>query len=211
MATGSTYARWIAVAVLVPLCAWLVYRNLLGPGDARLAGGQPRDDSSRSAALGLANPPSRTSASSNRGGPGAPLSQEELAALDPTLREDLLERSRRIAYTGSSRNIFQYYTPPPPPAPPAPPPAPPPAEAAAVRPAQPPPPPPIALKFYGIASPPGAGEKRAFLIDGEEIIIAKEGDTIGRFYKVIRIGVNSIELEDSRSQRRQSLELPEDK
>jgi hypothetical protein len=210
MATRSTYARWITAAVLVPLCAWLVYRNLLGPEDPRLAGTPPPDDTSRRAALDLRNSAPGPSASSNRrGGPDAPLSQEELAALDPTLREDLLERSRQIAYTGSSRNIFQYYTPPPPPAPPAPP-APPPVEAPAERPAQPPPPPPIALKFYGIASPPGAGDKKAFLIDGEEIVIAKEGDTIGRFYKVIRIGVNSIELEDSRSQRRQSLELPED-
>jgi hypothetical protein len=65
------------------------------------------------------------------------------------------------------------------------------------------------LKFYGIATPPASGEKKAFLIDGDEIIIATEGETIARFYKVIRIGVSSIELEYSRSQRRQSLPLLE--
>jgi hypothetical protein len=65
------------------------------------------------------------------------------------------------------------------------------------------------LKFYGIAAPPGSGDKKAFLTDGDEIIIAKEGETIARFYKVVRIGVNSIDLEDSRSQRRQSLPLAE--
>ena len=143
------------------------------------------------------------------------MSQEQLAALDPTLREDLLERSREIEYKGSSRNIFETYTPPPPPAPPAPPappPAPPVADPAAPRPGPPttPPPPDISLKFYGVASPPGAGEKKAFLSDGEEIIIAKEGEVVANFYKVIRIGVNSIELEDSRSQKKQSLPLVEE-
>ena len=73
-----------------------------------------------------------------------------------------------------------------------------------------PPPPPVALKFYGIAAPPGSGDKKAFLTDGDEIIIAQEGETIARFYKIIRIGVNSIELEDSRSKRRQNLPLLEE-
>ena len=61
-----------------------------------------------------------------------------------------------------------------------------------------------------MASPPGSGEKKAFLSDGEEIIIAKEGEVVASFYKVIRIGVNSIELEDSRSQKKQSLPLVEE-
>jgi hypothetical protein len=61
-----------------------------------------------------------------------------------------------------------------------------------------------------VASPSGSGEKKAFLSDGEEIIIAKEGEVVGSFYKVIRIGVNSIELEDSRSQQKQSLPLVEE-
>jgi hypothetical protein len=150
-----------------------------------------------------------------RGRPDDSLSQEQLAALDPTLREDLLERSRQIEYKGSSRNIFQPYTPPPPPppAPPTPPTPPTPvADPAVTQPGPPPtpPPPPISLKFYGVASPPGFGEKKAFLSDGEEIIIAKEGEVVARFYKVIRIGVSSIELEDSRSQKRQNLPLVEE-
>jgi len=203
------------MAILVPLCAWLVYRNLLSPEDPRLAATPPRQESARAAALGLQEPssepgsPEASTGGAPRGGNGEALSQEELAALDPTLREDLLERSRQAAYSGSTRNIFQYYTPPPPPAPPAPPPAPAPVAAAPARPAAPPAPPPIALKFYGIASPPGSGDKKAFLTEGEEIIIAKEGEVIARFYKIIRIGVNSIELEDNRSQSRQSLPLLE--
>jgi hypothetical protein len=217
MPSGSNYGRWIAIAILLPVCAWLVYRNLLAPADPRLATpAPPSAESPRNAALGRQNDSSEGVAQAparvRRAGNGELLSQEELASLDPTLREDLLERSRQIAYAGSTRNIFQYYTPPPPPAPPAPPAPPPsqPVEAAPARPAPPPPPPPVALKFYGIAAPPGAGHKKAFLTDGEEIIIAQEGETIARFYKIIRIGVNSIELEDSRSKRRQSLPLLEE-
>ena len=215
MPSSSNYIRWIAIAVVVPLCAWLVYRNLLAPADPRLATPTPPPaDSPRAAALGLQNSSAAGAAPAppraRRAGNGEPLSQEELASLDPTLREDLLERSHQIAYQGSTRNIFQYYTPPPPPAPPPPPPPSQPVETAPARPAPPPPPPPIALKFYGIAAPPGSADKKAFLTDGDEIIIAREGETIARFYKVIRIGVNSIELEDSRSNRRQSLPLLEE-
>ena len=209
MASGSNYIRWIAIAIVVPLCAWLVYRNLLAPADPRLAVPQPPAASSRTGSSTEGSAPAPAPA--QRAASGGPLSQEDLASLDPTLREDLLERSRQIAYSGSTRNIFQYYTPPPPPAPPAPPPPPPqPSEAAGSQSAPPPPPPPVALKFYGIAAPPGSGDKKAFLTDGDEIIIAQEGETIARFYKIIRIGVNSIELEDSRSKRRQNLPLLEE-
>lgn len=214
---GAGYGRWIAMGILVPLCVWLVYRNLLGTGDPRVSASVPQAGSGRGAAVSAAQDQTRPApapaATARRGRPDESLSQEQLAALDPTLREDLLERSRQVEYSGSSRNIFQTYTPPPPPAPPAPPPPPPaPVADPATRPGPPPtpPPPPISLKFYGVASPPGSGEKKAFLSDGEEIIIAKEGEVVARFYKVIRIGVNSIELEDSRSQKKQSLPLVEE-
>ena len=44
------------------------------------------------------------------------MSPQELAAMDPTLRLDLLEQSRQVKYEGASRNIFELYTPPPQPA-----------------------------------------------------------------------------------------------
>ena len=210
--SGSGYGRWIAMGILVPLCVWLVYRNLLAPGEPQVAASVPREDSARSSAASpAADRPGPTPSSSpgRRGRADQPLSQEELAALDPTIREDLLERSRQVEYAGSSRNIFQIYTPPPPPPPP---PRPTPVAETPPRPtpAPPPPTPSISLKFYGVATPPGSGEKKAFLSDGEEIIIAKEGEVVARFYKVIRIGVTSIELEDSRSKRKQSLPLLEE-
>ena len=209
--------RWIAMGILVPLCLWLVYRNLLSPEEQRVAASLPRVESAGSAAAAGRNPvppgarPVPAPAGEARRQPGQSLSQQELAALDPTLSEDLLERSREVKYQSSSRNIFQIYTPPPP-APPTPPPSNP-ATAGPTTPPPPPPPPPapsIPLKFYGVAVPPGSAHKKAFLTDGEEIFIAQEGEVIAKFYKIVRIGVNTIELEDSRSKQKQSLPLQEE-
>ena len=111
----SNYGRWIAIAILVPLSAWLVYRNLLAPADPRLAVPQPPAASPSTAANSSTEGSAPAPVLLQRAGNGEFLSQEALASLDPTLREDLLERSRQIAYSGSTRNIFQYYTPPPPP------------------------------------------------------------------------------------------------
>lgn len=215
--SGSGYRRWIAMGILVPVCVWLLYRNLLSPEGQRGAASLPRLESRGSAAASGRNPvaPRASSvpapAEQSRRQPGQPLSQQDLAALDPTLREDLLERSREVKYQGSSRNIFQFNTPPPPPAPPTPRPANP--SSGSPTPPPPAPLPPTAnipLKFYGIAAPPGSTRKKAFLTDGEEIFIAQEGEVIAKFYKVVRIGVNTIELEDNRSKQKQSLPLQEE-
>ena len=124
--------------------------------------------------------------------------------MDPTLRLDLLEQSRQVKYEGASRNIFELYTPPPPPAGAAPAsstPAPPKAsEPAPIN---------IPWKFYGMAVRPGSFQKKAFLTDGEEIFIGEEGSLIAKRYKILRIGVNSIELEDTQSQRKHQLPLLE--
>jgi hypothetical protein len=131
-------------------------------------------------------------------------SDQEMSQFDPSLRLDLLEASRSVEYQGSSRNIFEFYNPPPPP-PPIEPTPPPPVNAAPPTPR----PPAIALKFYGTAQRQG-GPRRAFLTDGEEIIIAQEGDRVANFYEIRRIGVSSLELEDSRSRQVQQLPLIEE-
>jgi hypothetical protein len=116
--------------------------------------------------------------------------------LDPTLRKDLLKRSEETTYKGNGRNIFSAEAalpdlekpklpvvvekheptgPQPPPPPPA--------------------PPPIPLKFYGFANRPGQ-PKSIFLSSGEDVFIAKEGDIVNRRYKVVKIGNNSVEMED---------------
>lgn len=71
--------------------------------------------------------------------------------------------------------------------------------------AAPPSAPPIPLKFYGFVS--GAPAKRAFFLDGDDIVVAREGDVIKKRYKVMRIGVNSAVLEDEQFKSEQTLPL----
>lgn len=68
--------------------------------------------------------------------------------------------------------------------------------------------PPIPLKFYGFVNPPKAGIKRAFFLDGEDIIIASEGDLIKKRYKIVRIGVNSAVVEDTQFKSNNEQTLP---
>ena len=110
--------------------------------------------------------------------------------LDPRLRLDLLKTSEQTTYAGSGRNIFRAEAEvaeiPKPIVPPIPQPYVPP---------QPPPPPPINLKFFGFANRSGE-PKRVFLAQGEEVFVAAEGDIVNRRYKVMHIGVNSVEIQD---------------
>ncbi len=134
---------------------------------------------------------------------------------DPDLKVDLLGKSAGVTYEAGGRNIFAYYTPPPPPPPkpvanpligksggeggpgaPATPPA-------------PPPPPPIPLKYYGYAHKPTETQKKAFLAEGEDIYIAAEGDIVNKKYKIVKIGVNTVEAEDLTTKHRQLLPLQE--
>ena len=139
---------------------------------------------------------------------------------DPTLRTELLTKVRGVDFTGVDRNIFQFTTrkvatPPPAPAvvseaqrrqeafarqqetkPAAPPPA---APKRAPR---------LTWKYYGYASEAGVGERRAFLLNGEDVMIAGEGDLLqdGR-YKVVRIGLSQIVIEDTQFSEEQSLSI----
>jgi hypothetical protein len=110
--------------------------------------------------------------------------------LDPRLRLDLLKTSEQTTYAGSGRNIFRAEVEvaviPQPVKPPIPQPYVPPP---------PPPPPPINLKFFGFASHPGE-PKKIFLAQGEEVFVAAEGDIVNRRYKVMHIGVNSVDIQD---------------
>jgi hypothetical protein len=125
-------------------------------------------------------------------------------SLDPTLRFDLLKASEDTKYEGTGRNIFRAFV------------APPPLVIVPVQtdhqaglqlPPQPPPPPPIDLKFYGFAiSKPGEA-KRVFLLQGEDVFIAKEGDIVDRRYKVVHITPNAVEILDVLSNNRQSIPL----
>ncbi len=119
--------------------------------------------------------------------------------LDPTLRLDLLKASEDVTYKGTGRDIFRSQPDPveiPKPVTPDVKPGPP----------VPPPPPPIDLKFYGFASRKD-GYKRIFLLKGEDVFIAKEGDIVDRRYKIVHIGQNSVDVEDVLTNNHQTLPL----
>jgi len=120
-------------------------------------------------------------------------------ALDPTLKLDLLKASEGTEYKGTGRNIFAAYEPPPPqPITPV---------IKHQEPAGPPPPPPIPLKFYGFASKPGEAKKVFFSSTDGDIFIAAEGEVVNRRYRVLHIGVNSVEIEDVLQNNRQTIPL----
>ena len=150
-----------------------------------------------------------------------PEDRPDPATIDPTLRLDLLAKVQNVEPDGAMRNIFQYGAAAPPPrAPialpkdvpkiainkppvtaPPPPPGPPPAPKA----------PPMTFKYYGYQISKTDGRKEAFLLDGDDIIIAGENETVksGR-YKVVKIGVNSITIEDTQFKSEQTLQLQVD-
>jgi len=135
--------------------------------------------------------------------------------IDPILRLDLLAKVQGVELAGGSRNLFQYGPPPVREALKGPEPKviPNPVVKAAddpAKPAAPPPPPPISLKYYGFSTPRNNGRKMAFFLDGDEISVAGEGDTVKKRYRVVRIGVNSVVMEDVESKRQQSLPLTEE-
>ena len=143
------------------------------------------------------------------------------ATIDPKIRLDLLARVQSAELETSGRNPFQFGQPPPPPAPTGPKIDPKKlleAKNQAAKPAEPPKdpgppkPPPLNLpwKYYGYTSPRGSLQKKAFFLDGEDILTANEGEVIKRKYRVVRIGVNSVVLEDTDTKSQQTLPLAEE-
>ena len=72
------------------------------------------------------------------------------------------------------------------------------------------PPPPIPLKFYGLSGTMRSTMRRAFFLDGEDIVQAGENETIRNRYKIIRIGVNSAVVEDLVAKNQQTLQMVEE-
>jgi hypothetical protein len=155
-----------------------------------------------------------------RQGFARPEDRPDPATINPTLRLDLLAKVQNVEPGGAMRNLFQYGSAPPPAVPIAlpkdvpkiainkqtpvtapPPPGPPPPPRA----------PPMTFKYYGYQVAKTDGLKEAFLLDGDDIILAKENETVksGR-YKVVKIGVNSITIEDTQFKSEQTLQLQVD-
>jgi hypothetical protein len=122
---------------------------------------------------------------------------------DPTLRIDLLERAQKLEYKGTKRNIFSASAPPKPrdPEPPAP----------VVVQKEPidtaPPPLVVPFRFYGYEEDPRSGRRRAFFLEGENVLIAAVGDTLQNRFRLLKIANQSAEVEELASGRRATLQL----
>jgi len=136
------------------------------------------------------------------------------AKVDPTLRLDLLAKLQRVDVDGPERNLFQFGAAPPKALPPEPKVIPKPvpvnpAAAAAAAAALPATPPPlrIPLRYYGYSAVNAASAKTAFFLDGDDILVAKEGETLKRRYRVVKIGATSVVMEDTESKQEQSIPM----
>jgi len=148
----------------------------------------------------------------------------DVSRIDPALKLNLLAQLQNLPLEGGERSLFEFgaaskpKTPTPTVAPVKPITPLPSSETPETSgvPATPPKPvvPPIPLKYYGYVSEsravaPGVA-KRAFFLDGEDIVVAGENDVIRNRFKIIRIGVNSAVVEDTTSKNQQTLPLVEE-
>lgn len=146
--------------------------------------------------------------------------QPDLSTIDPTLHMDLLAKVQDVKLEGGQRNLFQFgpiasalngpetkialaprFDFPKPLEPPAP-----------KTPDVKPPEPPLVIpyKYYGLSTKRIDGKKTAFILDGEEIILATEGSVIKKRYKIITIGATSVQMEEVDSKRKATLTFTEE-
>lgn len=127
-----------------------------------------------------------------------------LAGLDPTLHPEWMAAAESLEYGGKGRNIFSMESAPVKIEQPKAPPRPTPQEIAAQQ--APPPPPPIDLKFFGYEAHDG-GNRKAFLLHGDDVFIASVGDIVDHRYKIVGIAPLSIQVEDLPYNNTQTLPL----
>jgi len=127
--------------------------------------------------------------------------------LDPTLHPELMAQAESLEYTGNGRNIFSLTSVP--------------VdipqavktaratEQQAAVPTGPPsvaPPPAIDLRFFGFSSRQ-SGVRRAFLLKGDDVFIASEGEIVEHRCKVVKFAPTSVQVEDIPYSDTQSLPL----
>ena len=195
--------KLLAMIVLALLGAFMLVRAFTSADNVTAAPSTPKP-----AATG----PVRSAAQVKKQAPNP-----QAQSLDPTIRLDLLAASEGIQYEGKGRNIFQAEAD-------APPIKDDPKLKCKVTPDAPGCPgydpckqnptikgcplykEPINLKFFGFANHAG-DRKRVFLSQGADVFIAGEGETVNRRYKVMKIGVNSVEIQDVLNNNTQTIPL----
>lgn len=119
----------------------------------------------------------------------------------PEVKLAQLKTARPEPATGG-RDLFREKPPAPPPPPPvkvAPKPDP------NAPPPPPPPPPPITLKFIGVVK--AKGGMVAVFTDGRDVFYGREGELIEGRYKIIRIGIESVDVSYADGRGRQRIPL----
>jgi hypothetical protein len=148
-------------------------------------------------------------ASNRQAASGAPRTQPEQQQSSESsgVRLEALDHERPKP-AAEDRDLFRFKPKAPPP-PPAVPPVQPPTPAAPVTGPPPPPPvPPITLKFIGTIEKAGQGQKIAMLSDGRGApFYGKEGEVVEGRYRILRIGVESIEIAYADGRGRQTIRL----
>jgi hypothetical protein len=195
------------------VCIYLIYSQLFG-GNTPAPTAPPVITNTTPVAT-VSNTSSNAGTNQNMPGGNAPgVAAVKLAStsesLDPTLHEAAMLRTESLVYTGTGRNIFSANSAPPPvakvivprfsPRPVHTGPPPPPVYTG------PPPPPPINLKFFGTAEREH-GPLQAFLLSGEDVYLAAEGDIVARKYKIGRITANNVQVTDLVNNNTQTLPI----
>ena len=193
--TGTDDKKKVAAAAALGFIVLaLAYHTLFGGPAANLP----------PASVPAANvtPAARTAAPSTEAGRAAgtlPSVGVADSSLDPALHPELMAENENYLYAGSGRNIFSGAVEAPATAA-----IPIPKVTGQVRPTPvvapvvstgPPPPPTIDLRFFGYAAR-GNGARRAFLLHGDDVFVASEGDVVSHRYRVVRIAPTSIDIED---------------
>jgi hypothetical protein len=132
---------------------------------------------------------------------GAPVAVALEASMDPALRLGLLRETEETIYLGGGRNIFRVVE------------APSRIEAfpkseqkhlelprLAEHPA-------IPLSFFGFSRK--GGVRTAFLLKGEDVFLAREGDIVDRRYRIVRVRPAAVDVEDLLGERSEELVLPQ--
>ena len=236
MKLGAEPKKTALLAGLLLVAGYFVYSNLAppsGPSESPARRAGIRGPNPDLAALDEVKTPAAPAARSRRIDQEFRLSFKskgvDPSTIDPKLRLDLLAKVRSVDVGPAVRNLFTYGAAPASSLP---------ASARDLKPIIPKPvksaagpnetevaaggtpPPPITLKYYGYTAPRPDGRKRAFFSEGDctgsaptaqcDIFIAAEGDLIMKRYKVLHIGVSTVEVEDTQFNHKQPLPIAQE-
>lgn len=220
MEIGANKKSLIQLAVALSVLAVVVYVQFFsgqsGSSALRTAGRQPAPAPAASRPAGPSGGPAVQTPA-----PDLPTQTEDDPSADATLRKDLLERVRAIETPVVDRNIFNFGRPKPrevvgptkeeaqlaqakleaavsKPRPKPEPPAPRPVTKSV---------PPPNWKYYGLASAAQSEIRKAFLLDGDEILLASKGSLLQGRYRITEIGLQAVRLEDTQENQKFSIPL----